>query len=148
MVDIVDKKTRSSMMSRIRGRDTGPELVVRKSLHHMGFRYRVHVSNLPGRPDLVFPKYRAIVFVHGCFWHRHPGCTYATTPSSNISFWREKFGRTIERDAVILAELRKRGWRIAVVWECALGKKGLDDLSDRLGMWLKSKNVHLELSKF
>lgn len=147
MIDIVSKKVRSRIMSRIGGRDTGPELVLRKSLHHMGFRYRVYVSDLPGRPDLVFPKYGALVFVHGCFWHRHSNCQQATTPSSNVSFWRKKFDRTVERDAAILAELRKRGWRVAVVWECALGKKELGEASKRVGTWLMSKKRLLVLPK-
>lgn len=147
MIDIVDRKTRSRMMSRIRGRDTGPELLLRKALHRMGFRYRMHVRGLPGRPDLVFPKYRALVFVHGCFWHRHSECAQATTPSSNVLFWREKFERTVERDAAVVAELRKQGWRIAVVWECALGKKELVDVSGRIGMWLMSGKGQLELPK-
>jgi DNA mismatch endonuclease (patch repair protein) len=135
------------MMSRIRGRDTKPELVLRKSLHRMGFRYRVHVGDLPGRPDLVFPKHNALVFVHGCFWHRHSGCKQATTPSSNVSFWREKFGKTVERDAVVLANARQVGWRVAVVWECALERRGLPDAARRIGMWLMSEKRQLELPR-
>ncbi len=105
-------------MSRIRGRDTKPEKVVRSLLHRMGYRFRLHRRDLPGRPDIVLPKYRTVIFVHGCFWHRHPGCRYAYTPRTRVSFWKEKFRRNTARDAEARALLRKAGWRQVVVWEC------------------------------
>lgn len=132
-------------MSRIRGRDTVPEMVLRKSLHKMGFRYRVH-GKLPGRPDLVFAKYRALVFVHGCFWHRHSGCAQSTSPSSNVAFWQAKFARTIERDAAVIDKLEKLDWRVAVVWECALKKDSLGRSANQISSWLNSKREFLELS--
>lgn len=144
MVDIVDRKTRSKMMSRIRGRDTKPEIALRKRLHKMGFRYRTHCGNLPGRPDIVFAKYHAAVFVHGCFWHRHPGCRFATNPSSNTEFWQDKFAGTVVRDSEAIAKLVALGWRVAVVWECALGRDG-GATSARVGNWLKGRRRRLEL---
>ena len=93
MADTVDKTTRSRMMAGIRGKDTKPERAIRSALHSAGFRYRIHVAELPGKPDIVFPKYKAVIFVHGCFWHRHPGCWWSTTPSSNAAFWAEKFAQ-------------------------------------------------------
>lgn len=106
-------------MSRIKGRDTKPELLLRKALHSLGFRYRLHGA-LPGKPDLVFPRYRTVVFVHGCFWHRHQGCKVASTPKSNTSFWLDKFARNTTRDAEVQAHLRDAGWRVLTVWECAV----------------------------
>lgn len=118
MADIVDKATRSRMMAGIAGKDTRPEVAVRRSLHAAGFRFRLHRRNLPGRPDIVLPKYRTVVFVHGCFWHRHPGCRFATTPGTRRQFWTRKFQENVSRDRRQLAELRRAGWRVAVVWEC------------------------------
>jgi len=105
-------------MSRIRGVDTKPELLVRSLLHRMGYRFRLHRRDLPGRPDIVLPKYRAVVFVHGCFWHRHRGCRYAYVPKSRKDFWKRKFARNVERDREVRHLLRKAGWKILVVWEC------------------------------
>ena len=118
MTDIVDTKCRSAMMARIRGRDTAPELAVRRIAHRMGLRFRLHRKNLPGRPDLVFPKHRLAVFVHGCFWHRHEGCRYASTPKSRAAFWTEKFAANVKRDARQEAALRTLGWQILVIWQC------------------------------
>jgi DNA mismatch endonuclease, patch repair protein len=122
MVDIVDRMTRSKMMSGIRAKNTKPELLVRKYLHGRGLRFRLHVKELPGRPDLVFPKYKAVVFVHGCFWHRHAGCKYATTPSSRENFWTNKLSENVARDSYQIAALGGLGWRVFVVWECELYK--------------------------
>ena len=121
MIDIVDSKRRSEIMARIRGRDTAPELAVRRIAHRMGLRFRLHRKDLPGRPDLVFPKHRLVVFVHGCFWHRHEGCRRASTPKSNISFWVEKFAANVDRDARHEAALRALGWRVLVIWQCETG---------------------------
>ena len=118
MTDIVDSKRRSELMANIRGRDTAPELAVRRIAHRMGLRFRLHRIDLPGRPDLVFPKHRLAVFVHGCFWHRHQGCRYASTPKSRIAFWTEKFAANVERDARQEAALRTLGWRVLVIWQC------------------------------
>lgn len=147
MPDVVDKATRSRMMSGIRGRDTKPEMQLRKSLHALGFRYRLQSRKLPGRPDLVLPKYRAVVFVHGCFWHRHPGCRYTTTPSTNAAFWGPKFADTMVRDERNHALLRTAGWRVAVVWECALRQNGGDAIAAQVGSWLRSGEQELEIPR-
>lgn len=125
MTDIVDKVTRSRMMAGIRGKDTRPEMVVRRALHARGFRYRLNVRSLPGAPDLVFPKRRAVIFIHGCYWHRHEGCRYATTPATNTEFWASKFAGNVARDARNVRDLRSAGWRVGIIWECALkGDRG------------------------
>ena len=118
MTDIVDSNRRSELMARIRGQDTTPELAVRRIAHRMGLRFRLHRKDLPGRPDLVFPKHRLAVFVHGCFWHRHEGCRYASTPKSRTAFWTEKFASNVDRDARQEAALGTLGWRVFVIWEC------------------------------
>lgn len=120
MVDVVDKATRSRMMSGIQGKNTKPELLVRKYLHSKGLRFRLHAKDLPGKPDLVFPKYKAVVFVHGCFWHRHPGCKYATKPQTRTEFWNHKLSENVRRDSYQVAALEGLGWRVFVVWECEL----------------------------
>jgi len=118
MTDIVGSKRRSELMANIRGRDTAPELAVRRIAHRMGLRFRLHRKDLPGRPDLVFPKHRLAVFVHGCFWHRHRGCRYAYTPKSRVAFWAEKFAANVARDAHQKRALEVLGWRVLVIWEC------------------------------
>lgn len=124
MTDIVDAATRSRMMAGIRGRDTKPEIEVRRFLHGKGLRFRIHAGGLPGRPDLVLPSRRAVVFVHGCFWHQHPGCRFASRPGSNVAFWREKLLTNVARDSRKTRQLKEAGWRVFVVWECnvKLGK--------------------------
>jgi DNA mismatch endonuclease (patch repair protein) len=119
LADIVSPEVRSRMMSGIRGRNTKPELVIRSGLHRMGFRYRLHVSGLPGKPDLVFPARTAVILVHGCFWHGHD-CHLFRWPASRESFWREKIAGNVARDARNRAQLAERGWRVAEVWECQL----------------------------
>lgn len=118
MTDIVDTATRSRMMSRIKGRNTTPEMRVRKFLHAHGFRYRLHVKRLPGSPDIVLPKYHVAIFVHGCFWHQHPGCQYASMPKSNTAFWKVKLDGNLERDRRNIVALEKMGWRCLIIWEC------------------------------
>ena len=118
MADRLSKERRSWNMSRIRSSDTKPELVVRKTLHAMGYRFRLHRRDLPGRPDIALPKYKTAVFVHGCFWHRHQGCRYAYNPKSRQEFWQHKFERNIERDRIVAQKLTSLGWRQLVVWEC------------------------------
>ena len=119
MTDVVDPKVRSRMMSGIQGRDTKPELIIRRGLHQLGFRYRLHDKKLPGKPDLVFPQYRAVIFVNGCFWHKHQ-CHLFKWPSTRKAFWREKISGNAERDKRNRAECEQRGWKVLVVWECAL----------------------------
>ena len=118
MTDILTSSERSALMSRIRGVDTKPEMFVRRTLHAMGYRFRTHVRELPGCPDLVLPKHRLVVFVHGCFWHQHGGCRYAYKPKSRIEFWTDKFARNVARDRRNEEALRDLGWRILVIWEC------------------------------
>jgi DNA mismatch endonuclease (patch repair protein) len=105
-------------MSRIRSRDTKPEIAVRSLLHRMGYRFRLHSQHLPGRPDIVLPRYRTVIFVHGCYWHRHKGCRYAYTPKSRVDFWTGKFSENVERDQRREHELRALGWNVLIVWEC------------------------------
>lgn len=145
MPDVVDKQTRSRMMSGIQGKNTRPEMLLRRSLHRLGFRYRLYSRALPGKPDIVFPKYRAVVFVHGCFWHRHPGCRYTTNPATRPEFWQEKFRGTIERDRRAVERLTKQGWRVAVVWECALRRHREAEVADLVADWLKSDREGLEV---
>jgi len=117
-MDSLSKERRSWNMSRIRGRDTGPERVVRSLLHQMGFRFRLHRADLPGRPDIVLPKWNAVVLVHGCFWHHHQECPFAYVPKSRGEFWNRKFQQNVARDKLVRRRLRSLGWRVLVVWEC------------------------------
>lgn len=129
MADIVDSKTRSRMMAGIKGKDTGPEMLVRHFLHRAGLRYRLHDYNLPGCPDLVLPRYRVVIFVNGCFWHRHKGCKLAYLPKTNLPKWQKKFDQNVLRDQVNIDKLVGAGWRVFVVWECSLRKNATDVLS-------------------
>jgi len=119
MVDIVDKATRSRMMSAIRGSNTKPEILMRSALHSIGLRYRLHDRNLPGKPDMVFPKHRAVVFVHGCFWHAH-SCGNFRVPGTNTTFWREKLESNRKRDSIQSRALNRMGWKVITVWECRI----------------------------
>ncbi|MBU6958006.1 DNA mismatch endonuclease Vsr [Pseudomonas sp. CVAP len=121
MTDFLSPKERSERMARIKGSNTRPEIALRKVLHSLGFRYRLDGAGLPGKPDLVFPRYKAVVFVHGCFWHRHVNCNIATTPKSNTAFWVEKFEKNVARDNRVIGLLKTAGWRVFVAWECQLG---------------------------
>jgi DNA mismatch endonuclease (patch repair protein) len=132
MADSVDRATRSRMMAGIRGRDTTPERIVRSHLHRAGLRFRLHESRLSGRPDIVLPRWGAVVFVHGCYWHRHPGCRFATTPSTRVEFWTRKFAENVARDRRNVRALRRAGWRVFVVWECSLSPSALDRLVRRI----------------
>ncbi len=120
MVDVVDAATRSRMMAGIQGKNTQPELLVRRYLHACGYRFRLHRRDLPGTPDLTLPRYRCVVFVHGCFWHRHDDCFYATSPATRKTFWQEKLAGNVARDRRQLEQLNALGWRAVVVWECGL----------------------------
>lgn len=137
MVDVVDQATRSRMMSGIRGKNTRPEMVVRQFLHAHGFRYRLHARNLPGSPDIVLPKWMVAVFVHGCFWHRHQGCRFTTTPGSNAERWQTKFEENVARDRRDIRQLVSTGWAVIILWECGLrevegGRRSIRWLLDRI----------------
>lgn len=136
MTDTVSSVDRSKIMSRVRSKCSKAEVMLRKALHARGFRYRVNRRGLPGTPDLVFPRRGAVLFVHGCFWHRHDGCRRATTPATNEAFWTEKFKRNIERDARKIAELEALSWRVGVVWECEVLRQPLGPLLDRIAVFL------------
>jgi DNA mismatch endonuclease, patch repair protein len=136
MVDIVAPEVRSRMMAGIRSKNTAPELLLRRHLFAAGFRFRLHVRGMPGRPDLVFPRFRSAVFVHGCFWHQHQGCRYATTPASNAEFWKRKFADNRARDARSIAELISHDWRVLTVWECELSGASLPATCSRVAEWL------------
>lgn len=144
MVDIVDKATRSRMMSGIRGKDTKPEIVVRKYLHRHGLRFRLHDRSLPGKPDLVFPKYRVAMFVNGCFWHRHQGCSFAATPSSNTDFWESKFVATQERDRRNRLALIELGWTVRVVWECEVTEAHLFTVAECFSAMRDAKRTRVD----
>ena len=122
MADRISSAHRSWNMSRIRGKDTAPELKLRSILHRSGFRFRLHTAALAGKPDIVLPKYSSAIFVHGCYWHRHRGCSNATTPSTRADFWNEKFRRNVERDEENVRQLERAGWKVLIVWECELRK--------------------------
>ena len=130
--DTVDEATRSRMMAGIRGRDTRPEVAVRRHLHSRGLRFRLHVAALPGRPDIVLPRCRTVVLVHGCFWHGHPGCRFAYRPKSNVAFWEAKLDANIRRDERDRQRLAEAGWRVLIVWECEINGSRLDALVDQL----------------
>lgn len=145
MADVVDSATRSRMMSGIRGRNTKPEILVRSLLHRQGFRFRLHARYLPGKPDIVFPRYHAVVFVHGCFWHGHD-CPLFKWPDTRPEFWRAKIARNQANDHRKRAALIAAGWRVGVVWECAIrgAGKDLEGVMRRLGDWLRSDAPFVE----
>jgi DNA mismatch endonuclease (patch repair protein) len=120
MADVHDKETRSYNMSRIKGKNTKPEMVVRKFLHANGFRYRLHVKNLPGKPDIVLPKYKTVIFVHGCFWHQHEHCSKASLPKTRTEWWKNKLNRNTQVDLNAEALLKQSGWRVLIIWQCGL----------------------------
>lgn len=146
MVDVVDSAIRSRMMSGIRGRNTKPEILIRSLLHRRGFRFRLHVRELPGRPDIVLPRYHAVVFVHGCFWHGHD-CPLFRWPKTRPDFWREKIGRNRVNDTRVREALQASGWRIGIVWECALRGTGknIEGVAQSLTAWLRSDAPFIEV---
>lgn len=148
MADIVSAQVRSRMMAGIRSKDTNPEMILRRGLHRRGFRFRLHDKQLQGRPDLIFPKFRAVIFAHGCFWHGH-ACRLFKWPSTRPEFWRAKIESNIERDRASQDQLKADSWRIGIVWECAM--KGSNQLNieavlDTCGEWLFSTSQRLEIS--
>lgn len=130
MVDNLSPEARSALMRSVRQKDTTPERRVRSVAHRAGYRFRLQRRDLPGTPDIVFPRHRVCIFVHGCFWHRHPGCRAATTPESHEDYWRPKFEANIERDHRKIAELEALGWRVGVIWECET--RDPQSIADRL----------------
>lgn len=135
MSDTLTPKARSDQMRRIRGRDTKPELAVRRTLHRMGYRFRLHRRDLPGSPDIVLPRLRTVIFVHGCFWHQHAGCRLARLPRSRLDYWLPKLARNAARDAEAMEALAKQGWSALVVWECEAAES--DELRDHLATMLE-----------
>lgn len=122
MADVFSKEKRSWIMSRVKGRDTKPEIIVRSLVHRMGFRFRIHRKDLPGNPDIVLPRHSKVIFVHGCFWHGHKGCSRSKRPTTNTTFWNEKLDKNITRDKRFRKQLRSKGWKVLVVWECETRK--------------------------
>ncbi len=141
MVDPLSKSERSEMMRRIRSQNTNPEIIVRSCVHRLGYRFRLHDRQLPGSPDLVLRRLRTVVFVHGCFWHRHPGCKNCSTPRTRTKFWNAKFRANRARDARAISALSRVGWRVVVVWECET--KDLSRLSGRLGLLLSKAELRV-----
>ncbi|MBO0346685.1 DNA mismatch endonuclease Vsr [Roseibium sp. CAU 1637] len=143
MADIVDQKTRSRMMSGIRGKDTKPEIRIRKALFARGFRYRLHHKGLPGKPDLVFPRLKAVIFVNGCFWHMHD-CALFKWPSTRVEFWRAKLEGNRRRDEVVHQQISELGWRQLTVWECSMKGRGrleFDIVINEIERWLLSNEA-------
>ena len=129
-------------MSGIRGSNTKPEMLLRQALHARGFRFRLHDRRLPGTPDIVLPKWRVAIQVHGCFWHRHPRCPKTTTPSTNYEFWQAKFEANVTRDKAVLGELASKGWRVLVVWECAIGRAIPNTTLDEIVEFVTARPEH------
>ncbi|EIM62984.1 very short patch repair endonuclease [Desulfobacter postgatei] len=129
-MDVFTREKRSQIMSRVSGKNTKPELIVRSLLHNMGYRFRLHRNELPGKPDIILPKYKKIIFVHGCFWHGHIDCPRAKRPTTNKKFWNEKLNKNIERDKVTLNNLKQLGWDVLTVWTCEV--KSIEKLRNKL----------------
>ena len=147
MADVVSKEKRKEMMTGIRGKDTGPEIKIRKALHRKGFRFRLHGKGVPGKPDIILRKYGAVIFVNGCFWHGHD-CHLFKWPSTRKAFWKEKITSNKDRDKKNLVTLREHGWRVLVVWECSLKGKTRHDTGsviDEIECWLRSKNGYHDI---
>jgi DNA mismatch endonuclease (patch repair protein) len=130
MTDTLTRQERSERMSRIRGKGSASEMRLRRLIHSMGYRYRLHIKNLPGTPDLVFPSRKAVIFMHGCFWHRHQGCQLARIPKSRVAFWTEKLETNKRRDEANTRRLKELGWRVLVIWECQMKAKDLIEVSN------------------
>jgi len=146
MTDIVDKNTRSRMMSGIQGKNTKPELTIRNLLHKEGFRYRLYNKDLPGKPDLVLKKYKAVIFINGCFWHRHD-CKLFKWPETRKEFWKEKLDKNAQNDSLNQKKLSDLGWRVCVVWECSIRGADKDPVAvkDRIVKWILSDSAFLEV---
>lgn len=147
MTDVVDTRTRSRMMAGIRGKDTGPELAVRRALFAAGFRFRLHRRDLPGAPDIALPGRRIALFVHGCFWHHHVGCRYAKIPATRREFWTAKLDANMRRDRRAVEDLLGMGWRALIVWECALRDRvARESLPESLARWIEGADVYGEIN--
>ncbi|WP_095204731.1 very short patch repair endonuclease [Mesorhizobium carmichaelinearum] len=144
MTDTVDTATRSRMMAAVGGKNTRPEMTLRRALHADRFRFRLHDRRLPGSPDLVLPRYRSAIFVHGCFWHQHKGCRFATQPKDRSDFWSAKFDANAARDARKEEALHQAGWKVAIVWECAMRKGRFEKTLMELERWLRFPSVRFE----
>ena len=136
MADVHDKATSSYNMSRIKGKDTKPEMLVRRFLHAQGFRYRLHVKNMPGKPDIVLPKYKTVIFIHGCFWHGHRNCKYYVVPKTRTEWWLNKINSNIANDKNAVKILKKEDWKIITVWACSLKPKKIDKTLRQLIIYL------------
>ena len=146
MVDNITKRARSLLMSKIRSKNTQPEIYVRSYLFKQGFRYRLHKKRLPGSPDIVLKKYRTVIFVHGCFWHGHVNCKQATTPKSNVVYWKNKISANKKRDMNAIARLRQQKWRILIIWECSINTKSKREENLPLVIdWIGSNSNFMEL---
>jgi DNA mismatch endonuclease (patch repair protein) len=147
MVDIVDTSTRSRIMASIKGRDTKPEILIRKLLHKRGFRFRLHVKELPGRPDIVLRKYKAVIFINGCFWHGHKSCHLFKIPATRTEFWEEKINKNQLNDIKSIKLLLDNDWRVCVVWECSVrgAKKDLNKVINSISSWLLSDIIFKEI---
>jgi len=146
MADVFTKQKRSAVMSKIRGKDTKPEMIVRSYLHRSGFRFRLHKKGVPGRPDLWLPKYDASIFVNGCYWHRHRGCKYTYLPKQNREFWEKKFASNVVRDEENMANLKQKGVRVLVVWECQLNTQAnCERTLPKISGWLTTKSRFREI---
>ncbi|MDX1221182.1 DNA mismatch endonuclease Vsr [Sinorhizobium medicae] len=140
MVDTLTPDQRSERMSRIRSGNTKPEVALRRALHRLGLRFRLHGRLLPGKPDIVLPRYKTAIFVHGCFWHRHAGCKVATTPKTNTNFWLEKFDRNVKRDAKVVKQLQDTGWDVTIAWECEIDSEAkATDVAVRIAEGLRPR---------
>lgn len=148
MTDMFDHPTRSRIMASVASTDTKPELVLRRALHARGLRYRIHNRTLPGTPDLTFSRFRAVCFVHGCFWHRHDACHRATVPNTRPDFWQAKFRANVERDRRVQQQLLVADWRVAIVWECALRNDRKEATAQLLEQWLRGSENQFETSPF
>lgn len=139
-MDVHSKKTRSYNMSRIKGKDTKPEVIVRKYLFSKGLRFRKNDKRLPGTPDIVLPKYKTVIFVNGCFWHKHEGCKYFKWPENNKEFWKEKIEANVLRDFINYNKLKADGWKVIIIWECELKKNCFFDTMDKIELLIRGKN--------
>jgi len=148
VIDFMTPKQRSQAMSRVRGKNTKPEKLVRSYLHSQGFRFRINNPKLPGKPDIVLKKYNVVIFVHGCFWHHHKGCKKSKMPETRKEFWENKIGNTVKRDKRNISELKKLGWRIGIIWECAIKNK--EDLSSscaKVKCWIVGNEKMIRIQK-
>ncbi|MFD0870722.1 very short patch repair endonuclease [Paenibacillus residui] len=137
-MDKFDKEKRSEIMRKVTGKNTKPEIIVRRLLHRMGYRFRLHRSDLPGKPDIVLPKYKTVIFIHGCFWHGHEGCARSKLPATNRDFWEKKIAKNKVRDKEVFNQLEELGWRVLIIWSCEIQKKKMGILSRRLEKYLKN----------